>query len=456
MRTLPLFAVPFAVAVAVATANGAHAQAVDGLLDTSFGSGGQTVVAFDRGATNKDDARAIVVDPAGRSYLVGNVDTATGRKIGIVRLLPGGAVDNTYGSNGNGRVVSPPVQTSIIVTSAALDAQGYLLVAGSRLVAGNDTSFLVCRFDPSGELANFEGSPVACHQPDFNLGGFDVDIANSIVVQPDGKIVLAGYASTDTGTTLAVTRLLPDGSPDLGFGTGGRTTYTGAPFVSFDATRIRLNPDGSFVTAGSAYDANAVHFGVIVHIDANGVVDAAFDGHGYARSPSSSSDYTDVAWDPQWQRYVAIGNHQQTTMRGHVDCLLPDGNGAFCPHSVQSGSDFVLGHGVWFTSLLRQGDGRWLVAGSYAASQDGPTDLFVARLDPSAELDTLEFAAPDGFVAHDFGLSGHADVGTAMALQGGRILVAGAALYTADTSDYDYGVAAFALDRIFQSGFEQP
>ncbi|HEY6943205.1 hypothetical protein [Dokdonella sp.] len=452
MRTLPLFVLPFSIAMAT----GARAQAVDGLPDTSFGSSGQTVVAFDRGANDRDHARAIVVDAAGRSYLVGDVDTATGRKIGIVRLLANGAIDAAYGNEGNGRVVSPPVQASITVTSAALDAQGYLLVAGSRLVSGTDTSFLVCRFDSSGELANFEGGQVACRQPDFNLGGFDTDVAHSIVVQPDGRIVLAGYASTDTGTTLAVTRLLPDGSPDAGFGTGGRTTYTGAPFVSFDATRIRLNPDGSFVTAGSAYDANALHFGVIVHISADGVVDAAFDGHGYARSPSSNSDYTDVAWDPQWQRYVAIGNHLQTTMRGHVDCLLPDGNGATCPHALDAGSDFVLGYGVWFSSLLRQVDGRWLVAGSYAASQGGPTDLFVARLEPSTELDTLEFAAPDGFATHDFGLAGHDDVGTAMALQHGRILVAGAGLYTADTSDYDYGVAAFALDRIVQSGFEKP
>ncbi|HEU4665550.1 MAG TPA: hypothetical protein VFS55_16085 [Dokdonella sp.] len=452
MRTLPLFAVPFALVAAV----GARAQAVDGLLDASFGSGGQTVVGFDRGATNKDYARALVVDAAGRSYLVGNVDTPTGRKIGIVRLLATGGVDTTYGNEGNGRVVSPPVQDSITVTSAALDAQGYLLVAGSRLVAGTDTSFLVCRFDPSGELANFEGGQVACRQPDYNLGGFDTDVANSIVVQPDGKIVLAGYASTDTGTTLAVTRLLPDGSPDLGFGSGGTTTYTGAPFVSFDATRIRLNPDGSFVTAGSAYDANALHFGVIVHLGADGIVDAAFDGQGYARSASSSSDYTDAVWDAQWHEYVVIGNRASAQgMRGHTDCLLPDGNSVICPHGNNSG-DYDLGYDVVFASLLRQTDGRWLVAGSYRPADNAPTDLFVARLDPSLALDSVEFAAPQGYAVHDLGLPGHEEIGHAVALQGGRILVAGAALYTADSSDYDYAVAAFALDRIFQNGFEKP
>jgi hypothetical protein len=57
---------------------------------------------------------------------------------------------------------------------------------------------------------------------------------------------------------------------------------------------------------------------------------------------------------------------------------------------------------------------------------------------------------------HDFGLPGHQDLGTAFALQGGRILVAGAALRTANTSNYDFAVASFALDRIFQTGIEKP
>jgi uncharacterized delta-60 repeat protein len=452
MRTSTWFVLPLVIAATTQT----HAQAVDGVLDTSFGGGsGQNVVAFDRGATNKDYARAIVVDAAGRSYLVGDVDTSTGRKIGIVRLLAGGAADESYGTDMNARVVAPTGQTSITVTSAALDAQGYLLVAGSKLISGTDTSFLVCRFSPDGSLANFAGGQAACSQPDFNVGGFHTDTANSILVQADGKIVLAGAAATDTGTALAVARLLPNGALDTGFGNGGKTTYTGAPFVSFDATRIRLNPDGSFVTAGSAYDANASHFGVIVHLDADGAVDAAFDGnHGYARSSSSGSDYTDVVWDAQWERYVAIGNHLQSTMRGHVDCLLEDGNGVICPHGNGSGTDYILGNGVWFTSLLRQADGRWLVAGSYSAAQGSPTDFFVARFDLSLEFDALEFAAPQGYATHDVALPGHVDVGTAMALQGGRVLVAGAALRSA--SNYDFAVAAFALDRIFQTGLEKP
>lgn len=451
MRTSPLIALP----LILAATGGARAQALDGQLDGSFGSSGQRVVSFDVGNTDKDYARAIVIDAAGLGYLVGDVDTPDGRKIGIARLLANGDIDYDYGSEGLGKVVAPSGQTSISVTSAALDAQGYLLVAGSSVVSGNDTSFLVCRFDPQGNLANFAGGQAACSSPDFNIGGFNTDIANSILVQPDGKIVLAGYASSDTGTTLAVVRLLADGTLDAGFGNGGKTIYTGAPFVSFDATRIRRNPDGSFVTAGSAYDANALHFGVIVHIGADGVVDSAFGGVGYSRSPSSNSEYTDVAWDAQWKQYVAIGNHVSTHSRGYSRCLLAGGGGLACPHGDDSG-DYNLGYSVTFSALLPQADGRWLVAGSYVPAQNAPSDLFVARLGSSLALDTLEFAAPAGYAVHDFASFGHQDFGHAIAFQDGRILVAGATLYSANTNDFDFAVAAFTLDRIFRNGMDKP
>ena len=453
MRMPSLFALAL-----VAAAPRVHAQAVDGLLDTSFGGGGQNVVAFDRGVSNKDYARAIVVDTLGRSYLVGDVDTTNGRKIGIVRLLADGAADDTYGTEFSGRVVAPAGgQTSIGVTSAVLDAQGYLLVAGSSVVSGTDTSFLVCRFDPQGNLANFAGGQAACSFPDFNIGGFHTDVANSILVQPDGRIVLAGYASSDTGTTLALARLQSNGALDPGFGNGGKTTYTGAPFVSFDATRARLNPDGSLVTAGSAYDVNANQFGVIVRVGAGGLVDDTFgNNHGYSRTPNLNSDYVDVLWDAQWNMYVAIGNYRgAATPKGTSACILPDGGLVGCPHGDNSGN-YTIGAGTTFTSLLHQGDGRWLVVGSYLQVANGPADLLVARMDSSLALDSGEFAAPQGYAVHDFGLPGHHDLGTAFALQGGRILVAGAALRTANTSNYDFAVAGFALDRIFQTGIEKP
>lgn len=434
----------------------AHAQAVDGTLDGTFG-GGQNVIAFDRGGTNRDFARALVVDGSRRIYLVGDVDSASGRKIGIVRLLPDGAADDTYGPDMNARVVAPPGTTAITVTSAALDAQGHLLVAGSSVVNGQDTSFLVCRFNPDGALAAFEGSASACSTPDFNLGGFNTDVANSILVQPDGKIVLAGYAATNTGTTLAVARLLADGSADPDFGVAGKATYTGGTFASFAASTIHRLADGSFVTAGDAYDVNALRFGMLVHIGSDGQVDTSFSGnHGYARSPSSNISFSDVAYDPAWKQFIAVGNHYQTqTTRPHVACYGPIGQLQVCLNGASSTYDFAIGTRFSVSSVLFQPDGRLLVAGTMKLTDAADAEAAVLRVDRGMQADTLEFAAPFGYASHDFGLAGHHDEGLALALQGSRVLVAGSALRTQNTNNYDFGIVAFALDRIFQNGFDR-
>src|SRR4051812_38544609 len=50
------------------------------------------------------------------------------------------------------------------------------------------------------------------------------DEATSIAVQPDGKIVTAGYAIIQSHREMAVCRYNTDGSADQSFGTAGCTT----------------------------------------------------------------------------------------------------------------------------------------------------------------------------------------------------------------------------------------
>src|SRR5262245_10039015 len=55
----------------------------------------------------------------------------------------------------------------------------------------------------------------------FDLGGSNRDTATGVVLQPDGKLVLAGTADN---RDFAVARLNPDGTPDPTFGPGGKRT----------------------------------------------------------------------------------------------------------------------------------------------------------------------------------------------------------------------------------------
>ena len=65
---------------------------------------------------------------------------------------------------------------------------------------------------------------------DFSGGG---DGATSLVLQPDGKIVVGGTATVAGGPVFAVARYNADGSLDSGFGMGGRVTTTFAATPAF-------------------------------------------------------------------------------------------------------------------------------------------------------------------------------------------------------------------------------
>jgi uncharacterized delta-60 repeat protein len=88
------------------------------------------------------------------------------------------------------------------------------------------------------------------------VGPIGINGWSAIVVQPDGKIVLAGTFSSWISMEFAVMRLLPDGTPDATFGTG----YYGAPgqveadFSGRDdyASSLVLLPDGTIVVGGAA------------------------------------------------------------------------------------------------------------------------------------------------------------------------------------------------------------
>ena len=97
--------------------------------------------------------------------------------------------------------------------------------------------------------------------------------ARDVAVQPDGRIVVAGNAFTGPGDTdFAAARLNPDGTPDLTFGTGGRTSQTpGDPTFRGLGQGIALQPDGGIVVAS---------FTAVVRLNPDGTPDRTFGADG--------------------------------------------------------------------------------------------------------------------------------------------------------------------------------
>src|SRR5439155_18760686 len=101
------------------------------------------------------------------------------------------------------------------------------------------------------------------------------DNASAMAIQPDGKIVIAGSASNGFDDDFAVARLNADGSPDTGFGSGGRLLI---PVGNGDdyAYAVAIDASGRIILAGSAADTltatQAPQFAV-VRLDASGALD---------------------------------------------------------------------------------------------------------------------------------------------------------------------------------------
>ena len=126
------------------------------------------------------------------------------------------------------------------------------------------------------------------------FGGVD-DSAQAVAIQPDGKIVLAGSwcgfaADCNTGT-FALSRFNPDGSLDTVFGSGGRALVA-FPNGWARATDVAIQPDGKIVAAGWRNDDDGVNDAdfALIRLEPDGDLDPSFSGDGKVMTTFGGSD----------------------------------------------------------------------------------------------------------------------------------------------------------------------
>src|SRR5579859_4101733 len=190
-----------------------------GSIDTSFGHNG-TVITDLRltaaGQAKLGTPRAVIV--------LGNGDILVGGDTGVVRLLPTGSLDTTFGSGGFAPVGFPGEPTGI--PNLTVQPDGKILWLGSTpntSGGGNLTDFALERFTANGTPDQTFGRKGLVTK-DIPTGGEGFEAFNAAVIQPDSKIVAAGFVGT-TGRTghsnVVLVRYNPGRTADTSFGTGG-------------------------------------------------------------------------------------------------------------------------------------------------------------------------------------------------------------------------------------------
>ena len=246
-----------------------------GALDPSFGRNGKVLTPF--GSASEDQAAAVAIQPDGKIVVAGTNGIGiepTGFE--VARYTTNGTLDPSFGDGG--RVItyfgSPGHDTA---NAVALDPNGTIVVAGGN---GTDdyvsTDFELARYTPSGTLDTSFGTGGKVLT---RFGSASSNEAKAIAIQPDGKIVAAGYATTDAVQQFALARYTTSGTLDADFGTDGEvltTFYDAHGWKSSDeADAVAIQPDGKIVAAGTSTAHEPSAF-ALARYTASGAIDTSF------------------------------------------------------------------------------------------------------------------------------------------------------------------------------------
>ena len=214
----------------------------DGSPDNTFDGDGRSTIDFAYGDVGYDgilqaDGKILV---GGYSRNVGTLDDMT-----VIRLNSNGTLDTTFGTGGRTFVdFDNPSDTAYKI---ALQSDGKIVAAGGTNF-GSYTRFALARFNADGSLDTSFGTS---GKSVTSFGDFVVARLTDMAIQPDGKIVTVGILSSGSHG-IALARYTPNGSLDPTFDGDGK--YAGELFPSTNASSaagaLVLQPDGKIVIAG--------------------------------------------------------------------------------------------------------------------------------------------------------------------------------------------------------------
>lgn len=366
------------------------AQATDGDLDPTFGTGGTLMTDINR---STDLAQAVALQADGKLVVVGqtykNNDYST-EDFAVARYNTDGTLDTTFGRGGKVRTDFPGL--AAVPSSVVIQSDGKIVVAGGAFplftFAGN---FEVVRYNPNGSLDTSFGNG-GIVTTTFPEGSYAFDVA----LQPDGKIIAAGTVFVDfipgesSNTDFALARYNPDGTPDATFGNGGQvsTDFVG---LEDDAFSILIQPDGKIVAVGSANDPATFYDFAAARYLSNGTIDTTFGVAGKVRTDFGDQNF-DRARSAALQtdgRIVAAGF--AISQNGGVQNFAVaryTSNGVLDTTFSRDGKTQIdFGNCCQSaTKVLLQSDGKIITVGG-SNGESSEDDFLLARLNPRGSLD---------------------------------------------------------------------
>jgi len=418
-----------------------------GSSDGTFHPGGYVTTHIG----GSEDVDALVVQPDGKIVAAGHVFYGNLPTVfALARYMTNGDLDGSFGVQGT-QITAFSGYDGASATSVALHADGDITAAGSAF--RNLTSDVaVATYDVQG-APDVDGYPVQRIAAFFADNGFTQFRAS--VVQPDGKLVAAGYAWNGRDYDMVVARFNLDGTADATFGTGGSVAldFSTMQQGSGDelASAIALQPDGKIVVAGQFFVFTVGGSLPVARLNANGTLDPTFGTGGKAvyDVPGIFEDGNAALIQPDGKIVIA-GSTNLVDFDFLLFRLLP--GGALDPTFGTGGvvtTDW--GYQDMIFGLALQSDGK-LVATGNTCDKDSflNFDFNTARYTSTGALDGT--FGTGGRVTTDF--DDGIDFAQAITLQSnGGVIVAGGVPVS---DNFDFGLARYtptgAADPLFGTG----
>ena len=362
-----------------------------GALDVSFNLTGQVFTDIN---TSLDGIQAIAIQSDGKIVAAGSADSnsSTGLDFALVRYNLDGSLDTSFGTGG--KIVTDFGNGLDVAKTVVIQTDGKIIAAGytNEALSGGPYGLAMARYNTDGSLDTSFGTNGRVITA--NAG----DIANSIALQSDGKIIIGAAGAG----VFSLARYNTDGTLDATFGTSGKvattiTIVSGTPIAGYDSIgAIAIQSNDKIVAAGAA---NLTNDFAVVRYNADGSLDTTFGSGGIVTTDIGSIDSaSDVAIQSDG-KIVAVGttgNHTEFalvryTATGSLDNTF--GTNGIVTTSTSGRIDQA-------NAVAIQSDGKIVAAGTGLVG--GASGVFIAeRFNTDGSLDTS--FDTDGKVTTDLG-----------------------------------------------------
>lgn len=400
------------------------------LVTTSFAQDGSLDLTFDSDGrvttaigTFDDAARAMVLQSDGKILIAGHSYGSSDNDFAVVRYNSDGSLDNTFGSGG---IVTTPIGSGDdLAKSIALQSDGKIVVAGYSYNGSIDVIALA-RYNTDGSLDNtFDGNGTLT-----TVEGIYAEYAQSVAIQSDGKIVITGGINNVGGMDVRVARYNTDGSLDNTFDTDGFVLTAVTANYNDYGNAVKIQSDGKIVVAGFANSGLESNY-MLLRYNTDGSLDNTFDTDGIVADQifGTFNEYANALAIQDDGKLLVTGNTNNSyydfvTLRFNTDGSLDPSFDNDGIAVIDWGTLTDIGQA---TAILVQADDDIIIAGL----RDIGADLYfaVAKYNSDGSLDNT--FDTDGLVTTGFGGSCQ---GMATVIQpDGKILVAGGNYSTQNT-----------------------